>query len=803
MLVPISWLKDYIDFEMSPEKLAEQLNLTGTAVEEIKTLGEGLENVRVGKLLEVKPHPNADKLSVTKVNIGDPTQPLEIVCGAKNIKPGDKVPVALVGAHLPNGVEIKPVKLRGVTSYGMLASQAELKLGQDTSGIYILPEDTEVGIPLVEALGLDDTVLELEITPNRPDSLAMIGIAREVGAITGNRLRKPSVEISESIELASDQAGVEILDPDLCPRYAARVIKGVKIGPSPTWMQSRLEKAGMRPINNIVDITNYVMLETGQPLHAFDLDTLHGKRIIVRRAKNGEHMETLDGVLRELDESMLVIADADRPVALAGIMGGADTEISGGTTDILLESAYFNPRSIMRTSRSLGLLSESSSRFEKGVDPNGAVYAADRAAQLMAELADGIVYKGVIDVYPEKIKPKKLPLRTKRVNSIQGTKLSMEEIINILGRLEIPASVVEGTTEMWAFAPTFRPDLEREIDLIEEVARIYGYNNIESSLPESSGKQGGLSLRQNIAESIKNRLAASGLSEIITYSFIDPSDVEKLQVPEGDIFRWFVKLLNPLSEELSVLRTTLLPGLLKVLKYNINREQYDVHVFEVGHVFWHEEGKEYPDEETMLGIALTGSWKPDEWYGADGDIDFFDLKGIIEVIMDEVGVKNWSVRQFTHPSLHPGRSAELLIDNEAIGFFGQIHPEVEAAFDMTRTYVAEINFNRLIDKAQVTHVFTEIPKYPAISLDVAVLVDDSVTNEQLIEVISGAGKPLLESLHLFDLYTGKGVPEGKKSMAYSMVFRAPDRTLTDEEALDAREKIVSELSKKLGAEIRA
>jgi len=803
MLVPISWLKDYIDFEMSPEELADQLNLTGTAVEEVKTLGEGLENVRVGKLLEVKPHPNADKLSVTKVNIGDPTQPLEIVCGAKNIKPGDKVPVALIGAHLPNGVEIKPVKLRGVTSYGMLASQAELKLGQDTGGIYILPEDTEVGTPLAEALGLDDTVLELEITPNRPDSLAMIGVAREVGAITGNKLRKPSVEISESVEMASDQAGVEILDTDLCPRYAARIIKGVKIGPSPTWMQSRLEKAGMRPINNIVDITNYVMLETGQPLHAFDLDTLHGKRIIVRRAKNGEHMETLDGVLRELDESMLVIADADRPVALAGIMGGADTEISEGTTDILLESAYFNPRSIMRTSRSLGLLSESSARFEKGVDPNGAVYAADRAAQLMAELADGIVYKGVIDVYPEKIDPMKLPLRTDRVNSILGTGLGMENVTNILDRLEISTQVVEGTTEMWAFAPTFRPDLEREIDLIEEVARIYGYNNIESSLPESSGKQGGLSLRQKIADSIKNRLAASGLSEIITYSFVDPGDVDKLQVPEGDVFRWFVKLLNPLSEELSVMRTTLLPGLLKVLKYNINREEYDVHVFEVGHVFWHEEGKKYPDEETMLGIALTGSWKPDEWYGTDGDINFFDLKGVIEAVMDEIGVANWSVRQFTHPALHPGRSAELLIGDESIGFFGEIHPDVEVAFDMTKAYVAELNFNKLIDHAKEKHVFTEIPKYPAISLDIAVLVDDSVINEQLIEVISDAGKPLLEDLHLFDLYTGKGVPEGKKSMAYSMVFRAPDRTLTDEEALDTREKIVSELSRKLGAEIRA
>lgn len=812
MLVPISWLKDFVDFDLSPEELAEQLNLTGTAVESIKTLGAGLEKVVVGQLEEVKPHPDADKLSVTTVNVGRPER-LQIVCGAKNIKAGDKVPVALIGAHLPNGVEIKAAKLRGVTSQGMLCSQTELKIGGDAGGIYILPQDLEVGASFAEAMGLDDTVLELEITPNRPDCLSMIGVAREVGAITGNALTKPVVEVAEFGDMAEGAAKVEIIDTDLCPRYTARIIKGVRIGPSPSWMQQRLEKAGMRAINNIVDITNYVMLEVGQPLHAFDFDTLSGRQIIVRRARQGEKMLTLDGVERELNPNMLVIADKDRAVALAGVMGGGETEVSETTTDILLESAYFEPTSIMRTSRGLGLISESSARFEKGIDPNGCVYAADMAAQLMADLAGGTVSKGVIDVYPEKIEPRKLPLRQDRVNAILGTRLGLEETRGILDKLEIETRVIEGTNEMWAYAPTFRPDLEREIDLIEEVARIYGYNNIESTLPESGAKQGGLTPRQKLAEAVKARLVASGVNEIITYSFIDPDDVLKLGAIEGDPMRWFVKLLNPLSEDLSVMRTTLLGGLLKVLRYNVNREQYDVQVFEAGNVFWQEEGKDVPDEETMLAVALTGAWADDEWHEKARSVDFFDMKGVIEAILDEIGLSElaagengmpaWSVNQFTHPALHPGRSAELVIGNESIGFFGELHPDAQAALDLPRTYVAELNFNKLLDNARPSKEFREIPKFPAISLDIAVLVDAAVENEQLIEAIRKTGGPILEQARLFDLYTGKGIPEGKKSMAYSMTFRVPDRTLTDDEALDVRERVLDKLSKEFGAEIRS
>ncbi len=801
MLVSINWLKDYIDFDLSPEELADKLNLTGTAVESVKHLGQDLGNVWVGIILDIKPHPNADKLSLATVRIDRP-ETLEIVCGAKNIKVGDKVPVATVGAHLPNGMDIKPAKIRGVTSYGMLCSRAELRMGADHSGIYILPDDVEVGVPLAQALSLDDTIIELEITPNRPDCLSMLGIAREVGAIEDRKLHKPSVDLTECFEKTSNVASIKIIDPDLCPRYSARIIRKVKIGPSPTWMQQRLEKAGMRPINNIVDITNYVMLETGQPLHAFDFNTLHGGKIVVRRARNGEHLETLDGVVRELDESMLVIADADRPVALAGIMGGEDTEVSDKTADILLESAYFEPSSIMRTSRSLGLLSEASTRFEKGTDPNGTIYAADRAAAFMAEFADGSVDKGVIDVYPKVIEPKKVPLRADRVNAILGTDLSLDGIVNILNRLELTAEVISNTTEMWVLTPTFRPDLEREIDLIEEIARIYGYNNIKSTLPKSGDKQGGLNLRQKLAESVKDRLVGAGLSEVLTYSFMDPNDVDKLQVPQGDPLCWFVRLLNPLSEDLSVLRTTLLANLIKVLKYNVNREQYDVQIFEVGHTFWHESGKDMPDEETMLGIAMTGAWKSDKWYDKARSIDFFDLKGAVESVLDELSIANWSVRQFTHPALHPGRSAELLIDDESIGYFGELHPNVQSDFDIPRTYVAELSFNRLIDNAKMQKEFSEIPKYPSIILDIAVLVDDPISNDQVLGVIEAAGKPLLKSARLFDLYRGKGVPEGKKSMAYSMVFRTPDRTLTDEEAFNAREKVVGRLGKELGAEIR-
>ena len=801
MLVPLSWLKEYIDFELSVDELADQLNLSGTAVESVRFMGKGLDYVRIGQLLEVAPHPDADKLSVTKVDVGQ-AEPLQIVCGAKNIKPGDKVPVALVGANLPNGIEIKAAKLRGVISQGMLCSQIELRLGTDAAGIYILPDDVEIGALFTEALGLDDVVVDLEITPNRPDCLAMIGVAREVRAITGNELRKPALSVKEAAGKAEDAATIVIDDLELCPRYAARIIQGVKVGPSPSWMEQRLQKAGMRPINNIVDITNLVMLETGQPLHAFDLKTLKEGKIIVRRAEPGEKITTLDGVERELDRNMLVIADAEVPVALAGVMGGAETEVTDTTVDILLESAYFEPDSIMRTARKMGLLSEASARFEKGIDPNGAVYAADRAAQLIAEYAGGEVLAGVIDVYPNKIEARTLSLRTARVNGILGTKLSLREITDILEKLELTVSVVDGTDDMSVSVPTFRPDLEREIDLIEEIARIFGYNNIESTLPESSGKQGGLSHRQKTEESIKARLLASGLSEIITYSLIDPREVDKLQVPDGDPWRWFVKLMNPLSEELSVLRTTLLVNLLKVLKYNVNREQYDVQVFEVGHIFWHENGKEMPDEEAMLGIALTGAWQADEWHAKARNIDFFDLKGAVEAVLDEIGVTGWSLRQFAHPALHPGKSAELLIGDEPIGYFGELHPDVLAAFDLPIAYVGELNMDKLIDNAVLSRELAEIPKHPAITLDIAVLVDEAVAQEKLIELIEAEGKPLLEQAKLFDLYTGKGVPDGKKSMAYTMVFRAPERTLTDEETLDARDRIIARLNQELGAEIR-
>jgi phenylalanyl-tRNA synthetase beta chain len=807
MLVPLSWLKEYIDIDLVPDVLAEELNLTGTAVESIETLGEGLENVRVGLLLDVQPHPNADKLSVTTVNVGRP-ETLQIVCGAKNIKPGDKVPVAMIGAHLPNGVEIKAAKLRGVASQGMLCSQTELKTGGDAAGIYILPEDVEVGALFAKAMGFDDTVFELEITPNRPDCLSMIGMAREVGAITNKTYRKPEFSVAESVDNATDAASVKIIDADLCPRYTARIIRGVNIGPSPLWMQQYLQKAGMRAINNIVDITNYVMLEMGQPLHAFDLAKIKGSKIIVRRAKNGEIMETLDGVVRKLDDSMLVIADAERAVALAGVMGGADTEVSDNTVDILLESAYFEPKSIMRTSRSLGLLSESSARFEKGIDPNGTTDAADRAAQLMADLAGGTVSKGIIDVYPKTIMPAKLPLRTDRVNAILGTKFELGEIVSILKRLELSPQIVGDTTEMWVRVPTFRPDLEREIDLIEEIARIYGYNRIKSTLPESGKKQGGLSPHQKITEAIKSRMVASGVSEVITYTFIDPIDVDNLQVLEGDPYRWFVKLMNPLSEEQSVLRTTLLASLLRVLKYNVNREQFDVQIFEIGRVFTNKAGKDLPNEDTMLGIVLSGAWLNDRWYDKARSIDYFDMKGVIETVLDELGVSEgnkdgWSVRKFIHPALHPGRSAELLIGEEAIGFFGELHPDAQTAFGLPKTYVSELNYNKLLNNAGELKQYKEIPKYPGITLDIAVLVDDTIKQTTLTETIKAAGGAVLESINLFDIYTGKGIPEGKKSLAYSMTFRAPDRTLTDEEALNARERILKKLGKEAGAEIRS
>lgn len=804
MLVSLHWLKEYIDIDLTAEELAEKLLLTGTAVESIKYLGEGLKNVVVGQIKTIKKHPNADTLTLCQVDVGK--QELQIVCGATNMEERDKVAVALVGTRLPNGVTIKKTNIRGYGSEGMMCSAAELGVGKDASGLLILDPKAKPGESLASVFGLEDVVFELEVTPNRPDCLCMIGVAREIGAITGKKIRRTTVSVKEVPPATASRVQVEIIDPELCPRYVARLITGVKIGPSPAWMQSRLEKAGIRSINNVVDITNYVMLETGQPLHAFDHDRVAESRIIVRRAKKGEMMVTLDGVSRQLNEEMLVIADPKGPVALAGVMGGAFSEVSPVTKNILLESANFNPVSIGRTSRSLGLISEASIRFERGVDPNGALFAADRAAQLMAEIAGGKVNQGAVDVYPKKIEPRSLFLRVQRTNDILGTALSIREIDRILRSIELEVTE-SGRDRLKVMVPTFRPDLEREIDLIEEVARLYGYHKVKPTLPGSRGMRGRFTHEQIVAKTIREIMVAAGLNEVITYGFIDEKHFDKLGLSPNDELRQAVRIKNPISENQSVMRTTLIPGLLNVVQYNVNRGENDVAVFEMGRVFLPRADRLLPEEHLSLAAVLTGNREQKQWYGKAREADFYDVKGILEELLDKFASCEWRLETSKNPMLHQRRGADIVAElpggRKKIGFLGELNHEVQAAYDLpARTFILETFIAWLTGPTRSYWQFKEMPKFPAITLDIAAVVDETVNAAEVKKVIAQAGGKLLREIRLFDVYRGGTIDPAKKSLAYSLVFQADDRTLTDEEAKRAFDRIVARLKKELKAKIR-
>lgn len=809
MKVSLNWLKEYVDFNLFAEELAERFNMTGTAVESIDYLGQELKDVVVGQIKTIRSHPNADNLTLCLVNVGD--RDLQIVCGARNMKEGDKVPVALVGAVLPSGFQVKKTKIRGIESEGMMCSEAELGLGEDTSGLMILSQDIKVETNLAEALNLIDVIFELDITPNRPDCLSLIGIAREVAVITGGKLKMPAIEINETSKYAHEAVEVEIVDGELCPRYGARVITDVTIGPSPLWLQRKLLKAGMRPINNVVDVTNYVMLELGQPLHAFDFEKIKGKKVIVRRARKDEVLLTLDNFLRKLDEEMLVIADTKEPIALAGVMGGAYSEVSENTKTILLESANFNPVSIMRTSRKLGLLSESSNRFEKGVDPNGAIRALARAAQLIIETAGGAILKDPVDVYPQPIHPRTIRLRPARANNVLGINISDGEMIQILESIELKVSQSsclptgrDTKTQFDVIVPTFRPDLEREIDLIEEIARLYGFDKIPSTLPASREKRGSLSFEQKISRQIKDFLIAAGLNEVITYNFIDPVVLDKLRLPDDNPLRKVIKLKNPLSEEQSIMRTSLIPGLLQVIQHNVNRGEYNVRIFEIGRTFFLDNHKILPKETVTISGALTGTWEGRQWYKTEEALDFFDVKGLISHLLESLGIKDWLVTQAIHPIFHPGRCAEVIANNQVIGIFGEIHPDIQIAYDLPeRVVVFELEEKKLISLANLIRSFTMLPKYPGITLDLAVVVDKKVSTEEVEKIITQWGTALLKKIELFDLYAGKQVLPGKKSLAYSLTYRADDRTLTSEEVSKIHDRVIKKLKEELKAEIRA
>ncbi|MDK2821351.1 MAG: phenylalanyl-tRNA synthetase beta chain [Clostridia bacterium] len=803
MRVPYKWLKKYVDIDLTPEELAHQLTMTGLVVDTIESLKPEFSGVVAGEIKSIESHPNADHLVICQV---DADKELQLVTGAPNVYEGQMVAVALIGAELPDGMKIRKANFRGVSSEGMLCSAQELGIDvslvspEDRDGIITLPYDATPGEDVAKVLGLDDMVLDIELTPNRADCLSIINVAREVAAITGGRLHLPEITVREDIEEnIEDLAAVEIEASDLCARYVARLVKNVKIGPSPSWLQACLRSAGMRPINNVVDITNYVMLEMGQPLHAFDYDLLKGHKIVVRRPLSGEKIKTIDGVDRELNSEMLVIADGERPVAVAGIMGGWDTEVTSDTVNILIESAHFDGASIRRTSRKLGLRSEASIRFERGVNLEGAAKAADRAAQLMQELANGQVVQGRIDRYIKERQPVKIELRPERVNYLLGTNLKPDTMKELLERLHLQVS---GEGPFQVEVPPYRGDLTQEIDLVEELARLYGYNKIEVTLPGNITSREKQTFGQLWEEAGRQAAAEAGLSEVVTYSFIGSKAFEMLQIPDDHPWRKTVKIKNPLREEQSVLRTSLLPGLLEVATRNAKRRVLPVTIYECGRVFVPTE-QLLPDELLRLGGLVMGT-DSGGWDWPEREMDFYYLKGILEDILTRLRVKDISFeRTSEYPFLHPGRAANINACGEKIGFIGELHPDVLDAADLpSRACVFELDWEKAGRFAIKLPKYEALPRFPAVERDLALVVPADLPAARVTEVIKESGGELLKTSYLFDVYQGGSVPEGYKSLAYSLFYQLPDRTLTDAEVNEAQERIQKVLADKLGATLR-
>jgi len=808
MFVSYKWLSNYVDLTgVSPEDLAEKLTRSGVEVEGIEQRNQGVTSVVVGYVLSREKHPDADKLSVCMVDVGE-EEPLQIVCGAKNVAAGQKVPVALVGAKLPGGLKIKKSKLRGVESRGMICSARELGINDKLlpkdlqEGILVLPEELEIGQPIESILGLDDYVLELSLTPNRSDCLSMIGAAYEVGAILNREVVEPVVDIQESEESIEGKVKVAIEAPDACYRYMARLITDVKLAPSPLWMQNLLIAAGIRPINNVVDITNYVMLETGQPLHAFDYERVPGGNIVVRKARAGEKIVTLDDMERELDEEMLLITDGEKPIAIAGVMGGANSEVTENTRHILLESAQFAGGSVRKTSRKLGLRSEASLRFEKETDPVTVQKALDRAAALLAELAGGKVARGIADAHVRPVEENWVTLRMSRLNNLLGTNLSLQEVEDIFTRLSFHYQV-DGEM-LKVHVPSRRKDITREVDLIEEVARLYGYDNIPTTLPVGINTRGSLTRQQALRRKIRDVLNAMGMDEVSTYSFTRPEIVNDFPAlyKEGVP----VALSMPMSEERSILRTNLLPHLAETAAYNLNRKQRNISIFEIGYVFITEEETltELPDEKITIAGLVAGNQTEQYWGQANIPVDFFYVKGILEGLFDRLGIFDVTYQRAQDlRGMHPGRTAEIFVQGQKIGYIGQIHPVLAQKYDIEETYVFQLDGEQIFRFATDHSGMVPLPKYPEITRDIAVVVDREVSADELKQSIEKAAGPLLEKVTIFDVYTDAKIGKEKKSIALSCSYRNPEKTLTDEEVQQVHDQVVAALAKEYGAELRS
>jgi len=836
MRVPLSWLSEYVEIPLPAEELADRLTLAGLEVAKIEYIGQqpepsttppGLrhrwgdkdnlaltwEGIYVGELLEVKPHPNADKLVIAVVDYG--RGPVESVTGAPNVRIGDrghKVVVAEAGATLIDPyaeerklIKVEPARLRGVQSEVVLCSERELGISDDHEGILILDEDLPVGTPLAELLR--DVVLELDLTPNLARCFSIIGVAREVAALTGKRFKTPEVEWHPGKEPIAGQVEVEIEDADLCARYCAVLIKGIKIKRSPFWMRRRLALAGMRPINNIVDITNYVMWEWGQPLHAFDYKKLHGRGggppvVIVRRARPGEKIITLDGVERELQEEMLLITDPAGPIAIAGVMGGLESEVTLETQDVLLESANFSPTNNRRTARALKLESEAAARFGRGVPAELTVPALKRAAELMRELAGGEIAEGIVDVYPVKQKKVELEFDPHEVERLLGLALPQEEIEEVLERLEFECK--PQNKKIQVKVPPHRLDVSCPADLVEEVARVVGYDRIPTTLLADALPPQRRDRALELEREVKEILVGCGLCEVITYSLTSLDLVARLDPARQKVDpQGYLRVANPLSRERELLRKTILPELLRTAAENLKHRDR-IAIFEIGRVYLPTERGERPEEPRRLGIVLSGPRHELSWHERPEPMDLFDLKGIVEELLRRLGIEDYRFARSTNPSLHPGRAAELLLGEESVGIIGELHPQVRANFDLPEepVMVAELDLEHILRRASRARRYRPLPQFPAVLRDLAIVVAEEVPTERVAQVIREAGGGLLRELVLFDVYRGKPIPEGKRSLAYRLRLQAEERTLTDEEADGVRAQIERRLREELGAELR-
>jgi phenylalanyl-tRNA synthetase beta chain len=804
MKFTVNWLKKYIDFDLSNNELADRLTMAGLEVDAMERLGEGLDTVIVARLADVQQHPDADRLTVCTVETGSATQ--QVVCGATNHKTGDLIALAQVGTVLPGNFKIKKSKIRGQESFGMLCSTSELGLSDESDGILVLPSDFTVGSPVFEQLGLKDVMYEIGLTPNRPDCLSVVGVAREVSAMAETPLRLPEPNVKESEQEIVKKTSVTLDAAHLCPRYAARLIENVKIGPSPEWLVRRLETVGLRSINNVVDVTNFVMMELGQPLHAFDFNLLRDRRIIVRRAEDGDQFTTLDGQVHTLMASDLVICDGVGPIALAGVMGGGNSEVCPETTDILLESAYFNPVTIRRTSKRLGLHTDASHRFERGTDVDMVPLALDRAAAMIAELASGQVANGVVDAYPAALSRRTVNVTASKTSQVLGLEVDADDIRQKLNSIGLKCDLLVDRSDgvVAVEIPNFRPDLEREIDLIEEVARLIGYDQIPVTMPVSSLTCQQLPDHLSRERQVRDLMIQLGYSEVINYSFFNADCLDKLKLSDDDKRRQNVKILNPLTEEQGVMRTTLVSSLLETASRNLAYRSENLALFELRPVFQPVEGSELPCESLRLTAFLCGRREAQGWAQSSDEADFFDMKGVVEQLLKNLGVADvrWQV-EHDEAFYHPGKSCAVYQGERLLGTLGELHPEVSHNFDLgSSAILCDIDMEALFELGDVSIKFKPLSRFPDVQRDSAFLVDVDASAQQVFAILNRVKIKDLESIELFDVYSGEGVPEGKKSLAIRACYRAMDRTLTDELIQNLHGKLIKAMEKEFGAELR-